>query len=178
MQVILKCWICYHKVFLSIYRYLWKKTITTFCITKLLYLRYSSYFSCRCTTNPYCNLGIVVLISCRPFKTAKTFGDINSLWHAAKGKGTSVFMSLKPIPRPALREIVEELYLRGFEARALWLWWFGGGEGKDGCQNNSSVPTVRMGAAKGSYISLCGSAIFVLYLCQNKTLLSIYASFS
>lgn len=30
-------------------------------------------------------------------------------------------MSLKPIPQPALMEIVVELYLRGFEARALLL---------------------------------------------------------
>lgn len=58
-------------------------------------------------------------------------------------------MSLKPIPKLVLMEIVVELYVRGFEAGVLLLC---SGLEEKRCQNNSCVPTMRKRAANGSFL--------------------------
>lgn len=69
-----------------------------------LYLRY------------YCSIAILQAFLRQP----KTFWRHQFPLTCSKGqRDLWFFMSLKPIPHPVLMEIVVELYLRGFEARAL-----------------------------------------------------------
>lgn len=122
-----------------------------------------STFSCGCTAAPYCNCRVDILQAfLRQPKLLETsiLSDIQQ-----RAKGLVFFHVSKAYSPASAYGNCCGIISKGVWSRsALTLQWFGAGEGKDGCQNNSSVPTVRTGAAKGSCIAFCGSTIFVLYL--------------